>query len=567
MTHQSSSPAPLIPERSARRREKRQSLSHVVENPLPLLQLAVEADGRFFTEDSLETGRFHYSDEKFASVVQQLSRPMLEAPSEPLTQILLSGLLQQENKTGVDLINHVRLLRSQVQKRQKRSDQYMKLRYAALAVLITIFISSHANENIYILVRNLQALGYMGHAQRPNSMQRQLRPCHDVAPEDQAHCHARDARVWSTIRDYPLLLTPNIICRKEFCPSKPEITALISQIPGRAHEMQYHAPYALHTIVTNGIRKQRKIYNNKEEDTVRWLGDSRLMQLIRPHVGKKQRILDIGCGVGSLLYALSPRPRNYTGLEISPAAIHIGMRLAQYHDFGRLHLRAELKQQKLTSFFQYSPHHRFDVIVAVESLSYETSIDMELIIQKLAGQLKPGGKLIVVDDVLSPHTNTQIPPGRQLLNHSTWTSLFDQNALQMDHQRDLGLEFTLPQLEAPAPQRSNVELLQSCFSYLQPLVRNSFPMVHTMLKLFQNVVELHYTDQQRALQHQKGELLYVMYVGTKTTQNKITGGGSRQQEKATRQQVAQEEYYAESCNSCQRQQQQQQCIPQQQCQG
>jgi cyclopropane fatty-acyl-phospholipid synthase-like methyltransferase len=582
--HQLQSPS-LIPEGSGRRREKRRHNTTTsaaasssnellkagsngklnLKEPLDLLELAVEIDARKieFLKEPLEGGRlFNPNEEEFQAIVQKLSEPIRETPEKAWTPIVLSGLLQQQAKQNqsnnspggsannnnttptTDLVNHAHILRSQALLRRKRRKELHRFRVVGVTLMICFFVVASVQRSLVELGFKLDFLGYMGSSDL-------LLECTEIEGEEaQDLCHQVDARVWSAVRDYPLY-GRRIPCKEGDCsPSaKNSILKILNRIPGRKHsvdrELDHHAPYALHTVVTQGVRrKSRKESNPQHKESVRWLGDSRLMQLIRQHVGKRQRILDVGCGMSSLLYALSPRPRNYTGISTSPAAIQVSNLMIQHHGMVDIHARVELKQKSL--YHQMQSNLKYDAIVAVESLSQQTQMGIDLIVEKLSHLLNPQGRLIIVDDVIAqPHLKNP-DANRQLLSHANWTNIFRRNFLHMDAQRDLGLEFTLPQLEssssAPFHQNNNNhQALSTLLQWAEPFVK-PYPRTRRLLRLFQDTLALNVMEEKRALAHQEGKLMYALYVGTKVPVDQ------RQQQQ----------------QQCTPQHQQQQCTPEEQ---
>jgi SAM-dependent methyltransferase len=434
--------------------------------------------------------------------------------------------------------------------------------------MVCFVVVASVQRSVVELGLTLDFLGYMGSSGL-------LIECTEFEGEEaQDLCHQLDARVWSAVRDYPLY-GRRIPCKEGDCsPSaKNSILKILNRIPGRKHsvdpEMDHHAPYAMHTVVTQGVRrKARKDSNHQHRESVRWLGDSRLMQLIRQQVGKRQRILDVGCGMSSLLYALSPRPRNYTGISTSPAAIQVSNLMIQHHGMVDIHSRVELKQKRL--YHQMQSNLKYDAIVAVESLSQETQVGMDLIVQKLAHLLAPQGRLIIVDDVIAQPHLKNTDHDRQLLSHANWTNVFRRNSLQMDAQRDLGLEFTLPQLEssssAPFHQNNNNhQALSTLLQWAVPFVK-PYPETRRLLRLFQDTLALNVMEEKRALDHQEGKLMYALYVGTKVPEDQR----QRQKQQHQHQQQFTPPQQQQQCTPKQQQQQctpkqqQQQCIPKQQ---
>lgn len=111
------------------------------------------------------------------------------------------------------------------------------------------------------------------------------------------------------------------------------------------------------------------------------------------------RILDIGCGVGgSLLYLASLTGADATGVTLSPVQAEIGRRVLSESDCAErcriiradfLHPQTGIELGGL-----------FDLAMAVESLIHMQ--DPAAFFRSASDLLRPGGKLIVCDDFLSP---------------------------------------------------------------------------------------------------------------------------------------------------------------------
>jgi SAM-dependent methyltransferase len=292
-------------------------------------------------------------------------------------------------------------------------------------------------------------------------------------------------------------------------------------IQRRSGELRpFHAPYALHTVVAHGFRKSKK-KPLQDKEPLRWLGNSRLAQLIVQNVGKRTRVLEIGAGLGNLLYALLPHPRRYTGLELSPASIGMAMKISEYHGIGNIHRNVRFLQETLNSFFDSTRDERYDAIVIIEYLSYYTALNFNDVIERLSQLLRPGGRLILVDDVINSPSDAHkysTLPGRQLVAHDNITTSLTR-WLTMVEQRDLGLEFSLPQLESSKAMthrhRWIFRVWNFFLSWIQPYVPQDFPYIQRLLELFPHIMALQHADQQRTIAHQNAELLYVMYVAQK----------------------------------------------------
>jgi SAM-dependent methyltransferase len=119
----------------------------------------------------------------------------------------------------------------------------------------------------------------------------------------------------------------------------------------------------------------------------------RILAVVRPF--QASRVVDAGCGLGGTIFYLYERlGGEYHGLTVSPAQRAHAEREARRRGVSaacRFHLRSY--DDDLGAVVP----GRADVVLAIESLAH--SADPPRSIANLAGTLRPGGRLIVVDDV------------------------------------------------------------------------------------------------------------------------------------------------------------------------
>jgi len=524
-----------------RRRERRRNNNSnnnnlIIKDPLELLNMAVLLDEREidFLEEPLETGRLYYNQKEFWEAVNVIQKPDNEdAPEKAFAPIILSGLLQnssilhQTNLDSSEIMNYVGMLRNQAIQRLNKAQQQQQWRKLALLSCILIFLGSNFYYGLATLSLSIHDLGYLGN----NPDIPTLKACSDFEEKYRFFCYQADARVWASVRDYPLHLFPlspssssEMKCVHGSCPPdvRQHIIQQLSQIPGRSRGLNHHghAPYALHTILTQGIRRKKRRKRSTAPESIRWLGDSRLMQLIRPHTG--MHILDLGCDIGSLIFAVSPRSRHYNGVALSPAEISTALRLIHYHEVHKLHSTVTFRQGTMLDFFQSMedlPFHTFyDTVVALESLSRQPD-NLEEVLTKMVKFLRPSGKMIIVDDVLARYSPNRLRdiPEANLWSHNDWTMAFARHGLKLEVARDLGLEFTLPQFMEPLTGAGGSGPLWFQSNALDRILEiiQRVPPFESMARLFRHVLQLHQKEDLRSLAHQRGDLLYVLYIVSK----------------------------------------------------
>ena len=107
-----------------------------------------------------------------------------------------------------------------------------------------------------------------------------------------------------------------------------------------------------------------------------------------------QRVLDLGCGVGTAaLYLAQRKPVDVLGVSISPAQI----RLAERYAAASGPLRGTVRFA-VADFTALPPGlDGFDLAFAIESFVHADSA--AAFFRAVAGALRPGGALVVIDDV------------------------------------------------------------------------------------------------------------------------------------------------------------------------
>lgn len=101
---------------------------------------------------------------------------------------------------------------------------------------------------------------------------------------------------------------------------------------------------------------------------------------------KKNKILDIGCGVGTIDFYLASKGKRVTGVDISSGAINIAKR-----NIGILNLRIKPKFQYL-NFMNHKIREKFDCILITEVLEHLPND--KLAIKEIFGLLRTNGILI-----------------------------------------------------------------------------------------------------------------------------------------------------------------------------
>lgn len=173
---------------------------------------------------------------------------------------------------------------------------------------------------------------------------------------------------------------------------------------------------------------------------------------LHPRVPEGARVLDLGCGTGALLRALSEeRGVDGTGVDVSGAMLE----------------RARARDPE-RSFVQLDgprlpfPDDHFDAVTSLLSWRY---LDWDPILAEIARVLRPGGHLLVVDMVAKAAALGELPrvardkartwrntrrfPGflqarRQLVTDPAWAEMLRYNPIRAEHEYRWYLESRFP---------------------------------------------------------------------------------------------------------------------------
>ncbi len=111
---------------------------------------------------------------------------------------------------------------------------------------------------------------------------------------------------------------------------------------------------------------------------------------IRP--GTAARVLDIGCGTADILELL-PAGITYVGFDLNEDYLAVARR--RYGSRGEF-IRATVAETQVGTF------GRFDVVMANGLLHHLDNAGVERVVQIAAAALRPGGRFITLDGVLTP---------------------------------------------------------------------------------------------------------------------------------------------------------------------
>ena len=166
------------------------------------------------------------------------------------------------------------------------------------------------------------------------------------------------------------------------------------------------------------------------------------------------RMLDIGCGNGALLYALSDRVASGVGVDESGAIIE----RARIKNKERSNLSFEKISGPVLPFGDDS----FDLVTSLMSFRY---LDWDPLLQEIKRVVRPGGKFLIIDMVTVPVAPREYPrllsdkirtmrgqkanapfdaALRRLVSHPDWKKMLEYNPIRSEHEMKWYLESRFP---------------------------------------------------------------------------------------------------------------------------
>ncbi len=166
-------------------------------------------------------------------------------------------------------------------------------------------------------------------------------------------------------------------------------------------------------------------------------------------------VLDIGCGNGALLAALSGRIARGAGVDESEAMLE---RARQRNSADR-----NLEFSRINSPALPFPDSSFDVVISLMSFRY---LDWDPLLKEVKRVAKPGGRFLIVDMVTDPVGRSEYPQLikdklrtvisrkqntafetnlRRLVNHPDWKKMLEYNPIRSEHEMKWYLESRFPE--------------------------------------------------------------------------------------------------------------------------
>ena len=120
-------------------------------------------------------------------------------------------------------------------------------------------------------------------------------------------------------------------------------------------------------------------------------------QDIAARVSVDDRVLDVGCGTGALAVMLAHRGAHVTGIDIAPAMLSQAAKRVREEDLAD---RVELKEMGAVDLDTAFPSEGVDIVVSTLVFSELSDDEIEYTLAECWRILRPGGQLLIADEVL-----------------------------------------------------------------------------------------------------------------------------------------------------------------------
>jgi ubiquinone/menaquinone biosynthesis C-methylase UbiE len=113
------------------------------------------------------------------------------------------------------------------------------------------------------------------------------------------------------------------------------------------------------------------------------------------YIGSGQRVLDVGCGTGALTIRAARRGAQVKGIDVNPGMLDIAKRHLEDEHLSSLVTLEERGVAELGS----EPAESYDIVMSSLCFSELTDDELAFTLRELGRILKPGGLLLIADEV------------------------------------------------------------------------------------------------------------------------------------------------------------------------
>jgi ubiquinone/menaquinone biosynthesis C-methylase UbiE len=122
-------------------------------------------------------------------------------------------------------------------------------------------------------------------------------------------------------------------------------------------------------------------------------------QMAEKGISEGSRVLDIGCGTGSLAIACARRGAQVTGIDISPQMLDIARRKVEQAGLTDSITLLQMSAIELDERFE---SESFDTIMSSLTFSELSDDEQRFVLRQCQRLLKNGGRLVVADETVPP---------------------------------------------------------------------------------------------------------------------------------------------------------------------
>ncbi len=129
-----------------------------------------------------------------------------------------------------------------------------------------------------------------------------------------------------------------------------------------------------------------------------WGNHQKLIQeIVSQHISENEHVLEIGVGTATLALLCAQKGAQVTGIDISPKMLEVARRkIAE----AKLMVQIDLQEMSVVEMDTHIPDQSYDKIIATLVFSELTNDEQRFTLQQCYRILKPGGQLIIGDEVI-----------------------------------------------------------------------------------------------------------------------------------------------------------------------